>query len=111
MLHSPMDRGRHLLGAQLGDRSRGLRLPPAVHDDERRRYGLSRRHQLDTHGVASFDDTAYAAANIFCTGEEASAIIEKLRGKMQGVIDLQSEMDDWKKFVEVFCVQNAFGAR
>lgn len=47
----------------------------------------------------------------FRTGEEASAIISKLRDSMKGTIDFQSDMPEWKKFAEVFCVQNAFGTR
>lgn len=47
----------------------------------------------------------------FRAGEEASAIISKLRDSMKGTIDFQSDMPDWKKFAEVFCVQNAFGTR
>ena len=42
-------------------------------------------------------------------GEEASKVISKLRDGMKGAIDFQSDMPNWKKFAEVFCVQNAFG--
>jgi hypothetical protein len=104
MLPRPMGSSCHLLGAQYHNRGGCFRLSQTIYCNERRRYAMFR----ESSGWVDFL-TVVAIRGCSRAGEEASAIINKLRNSMKSTIDFQSDMPDWKKFLEVLCVQNAFG--